>query len=109
MGEVRASGWQPEGQGFESLMVHMHFYYNYILESLKDKSLYKGCTKDLNKRLKEHNNGLVIATRYKRPWKIIYYEACLDQKDAYIREKYFKSGWGRRFTKERLKSYLQKK
>ncbi len=87
----------------------MKFHYDYILESLKDRSLYKGCTIDLKRRLNEHNNGLVESTRRKRPWKLIYYEACIDSKDAYNREKYFKSGWGKEFIKKRLENYFKKK
>ena len=87
----------------------MKFYYNYIIESLKDGSLYKGCTDDLARRVKDHNDGLVESTKNKRPWRLIYYEACLDKKDAYDREKYLKSGWGRKFIQERLKNYLKKK
>ncbi|MFA5318021.1 MAG: GIY-YIG nuclease family protein [Patescibacteria group bacterium] len=61
-----------------------------MLESTKHKTLYKGCTNDLKKRFKEHNGGLVEATKLKRPWKLIYYEACLNKTDAYNREKYLK-------------------
>ncbi len=37
---------------------------------------------------------------------MIYYEACLDQKDATKREKYLKTFHGKMFLKKRLKSYL---
>ncbi len=84
----------------------MKFYYTYILQSTKDKTLYKGCTNDLVRRFQEHNNGLVETTRLKRPWELIYYEACLNKKDAYNREKYLKMGGGRRFTKKRLEEYF---
>ncbi len=86
----------------------MQFYYNYIIESTKYKTLYKGCTNNLIKRFKEHNNGLVEATKIKKPWKLIYYEACLNKVDAYNREKYLKMGGGRRFTKKRLENYFKK-
>jgi len=85
----------------------MEFHYDYVIESQKDHSLYKGCTKNLVQRLKEHNKGAVDATRSKRPWKLIYYEACIDTDDAYEREKYLKSGWGRKYIKERLKNYYK--
>ena len=35
------------------------YFYNYVLQSLKNGELYKGYTIDLRQRLKEHNNGLV--------------------------------------------------
>ena len=81
-------------------------YYNYLLKSLKDKNWYTGYTKDLNKRLKEHNNGKVYSTKHKRPLKIIYYEVCQDKEDAKAREKYLKSGMGKRYLKNRIKNYL---
>ncbi|OGF28281.1 excinuclease ABC subunit C [Candidatus Falkowbacteria bacterium RIFOXYC2_FULL_47_12] len=87
----------------------MRFYYVYILESQKDSSLYKGCTNNLIRRISEHNNGLVEATKFKKPWKLIYYEACLNIKDAYNREKYLKMGGGRRFVSKRLECYFNAK
>jgi len=64
-------------------------------------------TKDLKRRLEKHNNGLVDSTLYRRPLRLIYYEACLNENDAIVREKYFKSGFGRRFLNSRLKNYLK--
>lgn len=83
-------------------------FYTYVLQSLKDESLYIGCTSDLEKRLKEHNNGYVLATKHSRPYKLIYYEAFLDKNDAKDREVYLKSGWGRRSINKLLKNYLSK-
>lgn len=37
---------------------------------------------------------------------LIYYEACLNEQDARYREKYLKSGLGKRYLKNRLKSFL---
>ena len=68
--------------------------------------LYTGFTKDLKLRFEQHNKGLVESTERRRPLKLIYYEACLDQDDATRREKYLKSYHGKMFLKNRLKSYL---
>ena len=38
--------------------------------------------------------------------KLIYFEACLSQKDALKREKYLKTHYGKLFLGNRLKSYL---
>ena len=81
-------------------------WYTYVLYSKKDKFLYIGCTKDLIKRLKEHNNGEVFSTRNRLPLKLIYYEVGTNSGDAYSREKYLKSGMGKRYIKNRLKSYF---
>ncbi len=40
------------------------------------------------------------------PWQLIYYEAYLNQADALGRERYLKSGAGRRFLKAQLRHYL---
>jgi len=77
-------------------------YYTYVLKSEKDANLYIGFAFDLQKRLKQHVNGRVLATRDRLPIKLVYYEACLNKEKAVKREKYFKTGFGRRFLKERL-------
>ncbi len=47
-------------------------FYVYVLQSLKDKSLYIGYTSNLKKRFVEHNNGLSTATKHKRPYTLIF-------------------------------------
>ncbi|OGH11180.1 MAG: excinuclease ABC subunit C [Candidatus Levybacteria bacterium RIFCSPHIGHO2_01_FULL_36_15] len=78
------------------------FYYTYVLQSLKDKELYIGWTKDLRERFKKHNNGEVEATKNRAPLKLIYYEACLSKESAIKREKSLKTGFGRSYIKERV-------
>jgi putative endonuclease len=73
---------------------------------MKDMGFYIGFTKDLKLRFEDHNSGRVESTKDRRPFSLIYYEACLDQDDATRREKYLKSYHGRMFLKKRLKSYL---
>jgi putative endonuclease len=77
-------------------------HYTYVLKSDLDGKLYIGCTEDLKKRFKEHNLGKVDATKYRLPLQLIYYEACLKEENAFKREKYFKTGYGRRFLKSRI-------
>ncbi len=81
-------------------------YYTYVLQSTKDNNFYVGFTRDLKLRFEQHSRGLVEATKNRRPIKLIYYEACLNQDDAVKREKYLKTYHGRFFLKKRLKSYL---
>ena len=80
--------------------------YVYCLESEKYDEMYFGYTKDLKRRFKEHNQKLNFSTKAYAPWKLIYYEACLNEKDAKRREKYLKTTQGRRMMKLRLKEYL---
>ena len=84
-------------------------FYTYILESIKNKTLYIGYTSDLKKRFKEHNLGQNTSTKQFLPWKIIYYEAYLEIDDAKRRERYFKTSQGRRMLRQRIRKYLFKK
>ena len=77
-------------------------FYTYVLLSRKDKRLYVGWSEDLKRRIKEHNNGQVQATKGRRPLKLVYYEACLIESLAIRRERYFKTGSGRAFLKKRI-------
>ena len=81
-------------------------WYNYVLQSLKDKDFYTGCTNNLRERFEEHNKGLVPSTKDRRPLKVIYYEACIRKEDAFRREKYLKTGMGKKYIKNRLKKFL---
>ena len=81
-------------------------HYIYVLISKKDGKFYTGSTNDLKRRLDEHNAGKVESTKRRKPLKLIYYEACIDEKDARKREKYLKSGMGKKYIRNRLKNYL---
>jgi len=81
-------------------------WYAYVMQSIKDKRWYTGCTADLRKRFKEHNEGLVFSTKGRGPFTLIYYEAGLNENDAFARERYLKSGMGKRYLKNRLKRFL---
>lgn len=84
----------------------MNFYYIYILKSEKDGLFYTGYTKNLKRRIEEHNKGLVPSTKNRTPLNLIYFEGCISQKDATQREKYLKTAWGKRYLKNRMKNYL---
>ncbi|MBT3730011.1 GIY-YIG nuclease family protein [bacterium] len=81
-------------------------FYTYILKSQKSGRWYTGSTNDLRKRLKQHNEGKSTWTKSKGPWDLIYYEACLNEEDSRSREKYLKSGMGKRYLKNRLRRFL---
>ena len=54
-----------------------------------DNSLYTGITRDLNRRLDEHNHNDRLAsayTRARRPLKLVYQEPCIDRSNATKRE-----------------------
>ena len=81
--------------------------YVYVLRSLVDKQFYVGLTNNLHERFQQHNNGLVMSTKGRKPFELIYWEGCLNRSDAAQREKYLKSAWGKRYLKMRLRRYLK--
>lgn len=65
-------------------------FYVYILQSLKDRSYYKGFTENPLLRLERHNKGDSIYTRNKIPWEIVYLERKELKQEALIRERSLK-------------------
>jgi len=82
-------------------------WYIYVLQN-KDRKWYTGSTKDLRKRILQHNSGKNKSTKYGIPWKLIYCEIGINQKDTRARERYLKSGMGRKYLKNRLKFFFAK-
>ncbi len=104
-------------------------FWVYAIESEKNGRIYVGQTSDVTKRLADHDSGRVASTAVHRPWgvvavdkahtegrvpaterrrplKLIYYEACLSETDAFRREKYLKTSYGKRYIKSRLRDYF---
>ncbi len=93
-------------------------YYTYLLENQNDKSWYIGYTSNLKRRLAQHLGGYgaettkksrssVDSNLYSKDWTLIYYEAYLNKKDAEGRERFLKSGSGRKYIKKQLVNYLE--
>jgi len=70
-----------------------------VLESDLDDNNYVGRTNNLKKRFSKHNSGKVLSTRNRGHLKITYLEVYLNQQDAYAREKFLKTGWGKNYLK----------
>ena len=81
-------------------------YYVYVLQSSKDDKFYTGYSENLKGRFEAHKRGRVGSTKARLPLKLVYYEACCDEKDARHRERYLKTHHGKQFLRNRLKSYL---
>jgi len=77
-------------------------YFVYILKSEKDNKRYIGSTKNLHRRISEHNRGAVKSTKFRRPFRLVYQERFKTKKEAEEREKYYKTGRGRQYIKEVL-------
>ena len=62
-------------------------WYFYILQSTKDLNyFYKGSANDIERRLRQHNEGDVISTKPYSPLRLVYYEAYLNEHGARLRE-----------------------
>ncbi|MCD4812764.1 GIY-YIG nuclease family protein [bacterium] len=81
-------------------------YVVYILQSKKDKNFYIGMTGNIERRIKEHEEGKVESTRYRKPLKLLAYEVYMTKQEAMRREKYLKSSDGKKDKKKRIKESL---
>lgn len=81
-------------------------HYTYVVLSEQVGRFYTGYTADLRKRIGEHQHGRVRWTASRQPVRLVYYEACLSQEDALRRERFLKSGKGKRYLRNRLAVYL---
>jgi putative endonuclease len=71
-----------------------------------DNSLYTGITRDLNRRINEHNNNDRLAsayTRARRPVTLVYQESHTDRSSASKREAEIK-----KFTKQEKEKLVEK-
>lgn len=73
----------------------------YILKC-NDGKFYTGFTNNLQRRLKEHEDGKSFSTRYRLPFELVTYIVFCDKQKAYAFEKYLKSGSGIAFRNKRL-------
>ena len=97
---VRAPPLHGGGRGFESYFAHELMYSVYVLHSLKNGKQYIGFTsKPIDTRLSWHKWGLTAWTKQNGPFNLVYQEQFEDKTHAMSREKYFKTGQGRRTLK----------
>jgi putative endonuclease len=77
-------------------------YFVYVLKSETHGTRYVGSSDNVEKRLLEHNNGKCRYTSGRSPWKLIYKESFTTRAEAMKREKFLKSGQGRKWLDEKL-------
>jgi putative endonuclease len=82
-------------------------WYVYVLRSVALDKFYVGFSADLDNRLLEHAKGTTQTTSRAEDWKLVYYEACLDKRDATARERQLKTGFGRGYVNRRLENYMR--
>lgn len=79
-------------------------YRIYFAKSIKNEKVYVGSTsKDPGKRVNEHNHGSNSWSKQNAPFKLIYYESFLCKNDALQRERFYKSGIGKRIKQAIIK------
>ena len=81
-------------------------HYTYVLLGKREGGFYTGYSADLRQRLGQHHQGRVRWTASRQPVRLVYYEACVSQEDVLRRERFLKSGKGKRYLRNRLAAYL---
>jgi putative endonuclease len=71
-------------------------FFVYIPHSETTDHLYTGYTTDVMQRLGQHNEGLTKSTKNRGPWKLVHCEEFATRAEAMRREKFLKSGQGRK-------------
>ena len=80
--------------------MHEVQWFVYVIRSAEGLS-YVGMTRDIEKRLYQHNSGMSRWTRRGSGWKLIYHETFSSSAEARAREKYFKNNAGREWLQRR--------
>ena len=80
-------------------------FFTYILQSQQDKSFYIGYSSNLEKRLREHNEGLSKYTKRKIPWKMVYFEVFETKSEAIKREVFLKKQKSVVFLKKLIEGF----
>lgn len=72
-------------------------YYVYFAKSLKNLKVYVGSTsKEPQVRVNEHNAGANVWSKHNGPFELIYFEEYLCKQDAEKKERFYKTGFGKR-------------
>lgn len=76
----------------------------YVLKSLRNGKRYVGSSSKLaHERTAEHNSGTNSFTRQNRPWILIHQESFATKSETLRREKFLKSGQGRKWLDENIR------
>ena len=74
-------------------------YFVYAIKSGIDGRIYVGITQNIERRLKEHNNGNTKSTKAYRPWELLFKSKFDNRLRARKEEKKLKSGYGKEYLK----------
>ncbi len=76
----------------------------YILQSLANGRYYIGSTNNIDRRLREHNEGLVSATKFMRPFELRRFVECKTLTEARIAEYRLKKYKSKKIIEKVIKS-----
>ncbi len=79
-------------------------FFVYILEAKESKKYYVGQTKNLEERIKRHNQGKNLSTRAFIPWHLKWWKECQTRSEAVTVEKKLSKGIKKRAG---LEKYVQ--
>jgi putative endonuclease len=79
-----------------------NMYTVYVLRSIQRKYLYVGLSNNIERRVKQHQEGREQTTRPYRPFELVYNEQFHTRQEARARERYLKSGSGKEWLKMHL-------
>ena len=74
-------------------------FYLYVLQNKETDRYYIGSTNNLERRLKEHQNGKTRTTRILKTNELVYFEEYQIEKEARDREKKLKSYKSKKYIK----------
>lgn len=95
----------PPLKGLDIVAETVLMYYVYVLKSDRNSKRYTGSSaKPGSRRLAEHNSGTNTFTRHNRPWRLIHEETFTTKIEALRREKFLKSGQGRKWLDENVRA-----
>ena len=78
-------------------------YFVYAIKSITKNYIYVGMSNNLERRLKEHNNGESKSTKAYKPFVLIFSEQLETRETARKKEKFLKSGIGKEYLKTLFK------
>jgi putative endonuclease len=81
-------------------------YFVYALKSIEHNWIYVGITDNLQRRLKQHNQGQNYSTKHYVPLYLFYSEILPDRPHARKREKYLKTAAGKMFLRKQLEKFI---
>ncbi|MGB0403942.1 MAG: GIY-YIG nuclease family protein [Salibacteraceae bacterium] len=87
---------KPAGGGQVGRHIGVMFFL-YVLKSKNKKFRYVGISSNVERRFAEHNSGKSNSTRGFKPFDLIHVEKFQSRIEARTREKFLKSGQGRKW------------